>query len=178
MQGDRSAQVEPTRYEGRKSDRDRAVLERMVTLWREDPRYGYMRRVWALLRREGRPVDKKRAHRLWREGGLEVPEGEQHKRRRRRLLPGGNENGCTRRRAEHEDHVWSYDFVMDLTEEGRRPKMMPVVEEYTRECPSIDVERSITAEDVVATLASPFGSRDEPAHIRSDNGPEFIAKEL
>ena len=65
---------------------------------------------------------------------------------------------------------------MDLTEDGRRLKMMPVVDEYTRECLSIDVERSITAEDVVDTLASLFRSRGEPAFIRSDNGPEFIAK--
>lgn len=68
-------------------------------------------------------------------------------------------------------------FVMDLTEDGRRLKMMPAVDEYTRECLSIDVERSITAEDVVATLASLFRSRrSEPTFIRSDNGPEFIAK--
>jgi putative transposase len=145
----------------------------MVVLSRENPRYGY-RRVWALLRREGWPVNKKRVHRLWRKEGLKVPEGKQHKRRR--LLLGGSENGCTRRRAEHKDQVWSYDFVMDLTEEGRRLKMMPVVDEYTRECLTIDVERSITAEDVVATLTSLFGSRGEPAYIRSDNGPEFVAK--
>jgi putative transposase len=144
----------------------------MVTLSRENPRYGY-RRVWALLRREGWPINKKRVHRLWRQEGLKVPE-KQHKRRR--LLLGGSENGCTRRRAEHKDHVWSYDFVMDLTEEGRRLKMMPVVDEYTRECLSIDVERSITAEDVVASLTSLFCSRGEPTFIRSDNGPEFIAK--
>jgi putative transposase len=160
------------RYEGRKSDRDRALLERMVTLSWENPRYGY-RRVWALLRREGWQLNKKRVHRLWRKEGFKVPE-KQHKRRR--LLLGGSENGCTRRRAEHKDHVWSYDFVMDLSEEGRRLKMMPVVDEYTRECLSIDVERSITAEDVVATLTSLFLSRGEPAYIRSDNGPEFIAK--
>jgi putative transposase len=119
--------------------------------------------------------NKKRVHRLWRKEGFKVPE-KQHKRRR--LLLGGSENGCTRRRAEHKDHVWSYDFVMDLTEEGRRLKMMPVVDEYTRECLSIDVERSITAEDVVATLTSLFLSRGEPAYIRSDNGPEFIAKAI
>jgi putative transposase len=160
------------RYEGRKSDRDRALLERMVTLSRENPRYGY-RRVWALLRREGWPVNKKRVHRLWRQEGLKVPEMQ---RKRHRLLLGESENSCTRRQAEHKDHVWSYDFVMDLTEDGRRLKMMPVVDEYTRECLSIDVERSITAEDVVSTLASLFLSRGEPAYIRSDNGPEFIAK--
>jgi putative transposase len=160
------------RYAGRKAQRDRCLAERIVELSRENPRYGY-RRVWALLRREGWPVNKKRVHRLWRQEGLKVP-GKQHKKRR--LLLGESENGCTRRRAEHKDHVWSYDFVMDLTEDGRRLKMMPVVDEYTRECLSIDVERSITAEDVVVTLASLFRSRGEPAFIRSDNGPEFIAK--
>jgi transposase InsO family protein len=142
----------------------------MVELSRENPRYGY-RRVWALLRREGWLVNKKRVHRLWRKEGLKVPDSQ---RKRRRLL-GDAENSCTRKRAEHLNHVWSYDFVMDESEGGRRLKMMPVVDEYTRECLSIDVERSITAEDVVSTLASLFRSRGEPAFIRSDNGPEFIA---
>jgi putative transposase len=163
------------RYAGRKAQRDRRLAKRMVELSRENPRYGY-RRVWALLRREGWPVNKKRVHRLWRQEGLKVP-GKQRKRRRLLLL-GKSENGCTRRRAEHKDYVWSYDFVMDLTEDGRRLKMMPVVDEYTRECLSIDVECSITAEDVVDTLASLFRSRGEPAFIRSDNGPEFVAKAI
>jgi putative transposase len=149
---------------GRKAERDRPLLKRMIALSRENHRYGY-RRVWALLRREGWPVDKKRVHRLWREEGLKVPE----KQRKRRRLPilGQSENGCTRRRAEHKDHVWSYDFVMDLTEKGRRLKIMPVVDEYTRECLSIDVERSITAEDVVETLTSLFRRRGEPSFIRA-----------
>ena len=163
------------RYVGSKTQRDRRLAERMVRLSQENPRYGY-RRVWALLRREGWLVNKKRVHRLWREEGLKVPE-KQHKRQRLPIL-GQSENGCTRRRAEHKDHVWSYDFVMDLTEEGRRLKMMPVVDEYTRECLSIDVERSITAEDVVETLASLFCRRGEPAFIRSDNGPEFVARAI
>ena len=122
-------------------------------------------------------MNKKRVHRLWRKEGLKILEGKQRKRRRLLLL-GGSENSCTRRRATHLNHVWSYDFVMDLTEDGRRLKMMPVVDEYTRECLSIDVERSITAEDVVETLASLFSQRGEPAFIRSDNGPEFIAKAI
>ena len=99
-------------------------------------------------------------------------------KQRKRPRLGDAENGCTRKRTEHLNHVWSYDFVMDETEEGRRLKMMPVVDEYSRECLSIDVERSITAEDVVSTLASLFGSRREPAFIRSDNGPEFVAKAI
>jgi putative transposase len=121
----------------------------MVTLSRENQRYGY-RRVWALLRREGWQLNKKRVYRLWREEGLKVPEGKQHKRRL--LLLGQSENSCTRRGAEYIGHLCSYDFVMDLTQEGRRLKMMPVVDEYSRESLSIDVGRSITAEDVVETL--------------------------
>lgn len=155
---------------GRKAGKDRALLERMVALSADNPRYGY-RRVWALLKREGWMVNKKRVHRMWREEGLRVPE----KQRKRRRLSGG-ENGCARRRAEHKDHVWSYDFVMDSTEDGRRLKMMPIVDEHTRECLALEVERSITAEGVVAALARLFHRRGEPAFIRSDNGPEFIAK--
>jgi transposase InsO family protein len=147
----------------------------MIELSRANPRYGY-RRVWAMLRREGWRVNKKRVHRLWRKESLKVPEGKQ--RKRRRLLEGTSENGCTRRRAERRNHVWSYDFVMDETEDGSRLKMMPIVDEYSRECLSIEVERSITAEDVVSTLASLFCQKGEPAFIRSDNGPEFIAKAI
>jgi putative transposase len=66
--------------------------------------------------------------------------------------------------------------VMDRTEDGRTLKMMPVVDEYSRECLYIEVERSISAEEVVKTLAALFAHRGEPAFIRSDNGPEFIAK--
>jgi putative transposase len=164
------------RYEGRRADRDRPLLERMIALSRENPRYGY-RRVWALLRWEGWPVNKKRVHRLWRKEGLKVLD-KQRKRRRLPILLGTSEDSCTRRQATHPNHVWSYDFVMDLTEGGRRLKMMPVVDEYSRECLSIDVERSITAEDVVSTLASLFRQRGAPAFIRSDNGPEFVAKTI
>ena len=92
---------------------------------------------------------------------------------------GNSENGTKRKRAEHRDHVWSYDFVIDRTEDGRRLKMMPIVDEYSRECLAIEeVHRSITAEDVVRTLASLFERRGEPSFIRSDNGPKFIAKDL
>jgi putative transposase len=161
------------RYVGRKARKDWVLAERLLALSRENPRYGY-RRAWALLRREGWKVNKKRIQRLWREEGLKVPGGKQ--RKRRRLAEGGGENGCTRKRAGHKDHVWSYDFVMDRTEDGRTLKMMPIVDEYSRECLSIKVERSITSEEVVKTLAALFARRGEPAFVRSDNGPEFIAK--
>jgi putative transposase len=103
-----------------KAGKDAALVERSIALSRENPRYGY-RRVWALLRREGWKVNKKRVQRLWREAELKVPTKE---RKRRRL--GSSENGCTRRRAEYIDHVWSYDFAMDATEDGRRLKVMPI----------------------------------------------------
>lgn len=128
------------------------------------------------MRREGWRVNKKRVHRLWKEEGLKVPD--KQRKRRRLIVEGASENGCARRRAEHKDHLWSYDFVMDRTENGRRLKIMPVVDEYTRECLAIEVERSITASDVIATLARLFEEREEPRYIRSDNGPEFVAAAL
>ena len=149
-------------------------MRRMVDLSTENPRYGY-RRAWALLGREGWAVNKKRVQRLWREAGLKVvPAKKVHKRRRL----GTSENGCTRRRAQYIDHVWSYDFAMDQTEEGRRLKVMPIVDEYSRECPALEMERSITAEGVVEILDRLFAERGEPAYIRSDNGPEFVAEAI
>jgi putative transposase len=151
-------------------DGEKALVGRMLGLAREHPRYGY-RRITALLRREGWSVNRKRVHRLWRREGLKVP---QIQRKRRRL--GCSENSCTRRRAERPNHVWSYDFVHDQTADGRRLKILPIVDEYTRECLTIEVERSMTAEDVGSTLEYLFEMRGEPGHIRSDNGPEFIAE--
>ena len=130
------------RYISTKAEIDTALMQRMVALSRENPRYGY-RRVWALLRREGWAVNKKRVRRLWREEGLKVPTKE---RKRRRL--GASDNGSARRQAEHKNQVWSYDFAMDATEDGRRLKMMPIVEEYSRECLALETERSITAESL------------------------------
>ena len=160
------------RYVSVKAVEDAALSEMMVALSKENPRYGY-RRVWALLRREGWAVNKKRVQRLWREADLKVPAKE---RKRRRM--GASENGCTRRRAEYIDHIWSYDFAMDATEDGRRLKVMPIVDEYSRECLALEMERSITAEDVVEVLDRLFTERGEPDYIRSDNGPEFIAEAI
>ena len=129
--------------------------------------------MWALLRREGWEVNKKRVQRLWKEADLKVP-AKQHKRRR----VSSSQNGCTKRRAEYVDHLWSYDFAMDSTEDGRRLKVMPVVDEYTRECLSLEGQRSIKALGVIDTLRRLFIERGEPDYIRSDNGPEFIAEAI
>lgn len=161
------------RYGGKRAGIDQALSCRMSELSGGNPRYDY-RRVWALLRREGREVNKKRVLRLWREQGLKVP-CKQHGRRR---LVGSGENGVGRRRAEYPGHVWSYDFAMDATEDGRRVKLMPVVDEYTRECLALVGERSIRVRDVVDTLRRLFIERGAPVYIRSDNGPEFIAEAI
>jgi transposase InsO family protein len=158
------------RYVGAGREREEELLLRMRALARENPRYGY-RRIRALLRREGWAVNLKRVHRLWRREGMKVP---QVQRKRRRL--GRSENGCARRRSERPDHVWSYDFIHDQTADGRGLKMLPVVDEFTRECLTIEVERHLTARDVVSTLEYLFEVRGEPEFIRSDNGPEFIAE--
>ena len=115
-------------------------------------------------------MNRKRVQRLWRREGLKVP---QKQRKRRRL--GHSGNSCTRRKAGHVNHVWSYDFVLDQTSDGRRLKLLPVVDEFTRECLAIEVERRLTATDVVNTLKYLFELRGAPAFVRSDNGPEFIA---
>lgn len=145
------------------------MCDRLVALSRRYPRYGY-RRIWALLRRQGWRVNRTRVQRLWRQEGLRVPQAQ----RKRRCL-GSRENGCTRLRAAHKNQVWSYDFLMDQTEDGRRLKLLPVLDEFTREAHAILVKRRITAEDVVGLLASLFRVHGEPAYLRSDNGPEFVA---
>jgi putative transposase len=83
------------------------LVKRMLELVRQHPRYGY-RRIWALLRREGWRVNRKRVHRLWRQQGLKVP---REQRKKRRL--GSSANSCVRRPAEHKDHVWAWDLSGD-----------------------------------------------------------------
>jgi putative transposase len=158
------------RYKPKKPDRDRALVKRMKKLRRKHPRYGY-RRIWVQVVREGWRVNVKRVHRLWKEAGWQI----RSKAKKKRRL-GSSENGCTQLRAEHRNHVWSYDFVFDRTEDGRQLKFLPILDEYTRECLTIEVERSITGQDVVDTLAYLFQVHGEPEFIRSDNGPEFVAK--
>ena len=137
-----------------------------------NPRAGY-RMITALLRREGWLVNRKRVHRLWKQAGLQVPK-KQHKRRRL----GISQNGCVRLKASCPNHVWSLDFLFDTTEDGRQLKFMPIIDEYTRECLSIVVGRSITSARVIEELERLFSLRGCPVNLRSDNGPEFIARAL
>lgn len=148
------------------------LVRRMLELVGDHPRFGY-RRIWALLRADGWRINRKRVYRLCRQEGLKVPV----KTRKRRRL-GTSENGCIRRRAEHKDHVWAWDFIHDRTCDGRALKWFSMIDEYTRECLALEAARSITSEDVMEVLMRLLWSRGAPAHIRSDNGPEFIANEI
>ena len=153
----------------RASDYEKRLVARIIDLACQFGRYGY-RRITALLKREGWKVNHKRVERIWRQEGLKVPQ-KQPKRRRLWL----NEGSCVRLRAEYENHVWSYDFVADRTHDGRPIRMLTVIDEYSRECLAIDVERRLRSDDVIYRLEQLFIERGVPAHIRSDNGPEFTA---
>jgi putative transposase len=148
------------------------LVRRMLELVGRRPRYGY-RRIWALLRREGWRVNRKRVYRLWRKQGLKVPK----KQRKKRRL-GSGVNGCVRRPAQHKNHVWAWDFLHDRTSDGRALKWFTLVDEFTRECLALEVRRGMTAGAVKEVLAGVVRDRGAPRHIRSDNGPEFIAKAI
>jgi transposase InsO family protein len=131
------------------------------------PSYGY-RHVTAVMRREGYRVNRKRIYRLWRQEGLQLPRRTAHKRR-------VGERGEVKRRAEYPNHVWSYDFLEDHTERGGKLRFLTILDEFTRECLTIYVARSIPARRVIDLLGWLLVTRGRPHHLRSDNGPEFIA---
>ncbi len=160
------------RYRPRRAVEEPRLVQRMLALVAEHPRYGY-RRMWALLRREGWRVNRKRIWRLWRREGLKVP---QQTRRKRRL--GNGANGCGRRRAAGKNDVWAWDFIHDRTTAGRSLKWLSVVDEYTRECLVLHVDRRLPATKVWEVLVELFKRRGLPRHLRSDNGPAFIAQFL
>ena len=133
-------------------------------------RYGY-RKIAALLRDAGWLVNDKRVERVWLREGLKVPR--KQPRRGRLWL---NDGSCIRLRPEHRNHVWSYDFVEERTHDGRKFRMLNVVDEFTHECLAIRIARKLKAVDVIDVLSELFILRGIPGHIRSDNGPEFVAK--
>ena len=161
------------RYHRRKPDDDRRLIEELRRWCEWQPRFG-SERVHRMLLGTGWRVNFKRVHRLWKQEHFQVPV----KQRKRRRLPGHSANGCVRHKALHRNHVWSYDFLVDRTEDGRQLKLLVVIDEFTRECLAAEVGRTFTARDVMLTLQYLFAVRGAPQHVRSDNGPEFIAKEL
>jgi putative transposase len=157
------------RYQAHPVEDEGKLVAEILELVRLHPRYGY-RMITAKLRQRGWRVNAKRVYRIWRREGLKVP---QKKRKKRRL--GSSENSVIRRRSAGMNDVWCWDFIFDRTSNGSALKWLSIVDEFTRENLCLKVDRSITSEDVIDTLAELFAIRGLPNHIRSDNGPEFIA---
>jgi putative transposase len=153
---------------------DKQLTEDIIALATKFGRYGY-RRITALLNNSEMSwgVNHKRLERIWRREGLKVPQ-KQPKRGRLWL----NDNSCIRLRPEHKNHVWSYDFMVERTTNGRAFRILNTIDEFTRECLAIRVARKISSQDVIDEFFKLFIFRGIPEHIRSDNGPEFTAKEV
>jgi transposase InsO family protein len=146
------------------------MKQRIIELSEAHPRYGY-RRICALLRREGQRVNPKRVQRIRRQEGLQVRKNQRAARR----------VGISRvlsRRAERADHVWSWDIIHDQTEAGSALRILTLIDEYTKQCLAIEVGRSIRPVDAIRVLDGAIEPYSQPEHIRSDNGPEFIAEAI
>jgi len=157
------------RYVANSRSDEGALTTDIINLAGQYGRYGY-RRITAMLHQKGWQVNHKRVERIWRREGLKVPQ-KQPKRGRLWL----NDGSCIRRRPEHRNHVWAYDFVQDRTHDGRAFRILTVIEEYTRECLALKVARRLRSVNVLETLADLFILKGIPENIRSDNGPEFTA---
>lgn len=156
------------RYAARKPGEEVELVRMIHELAVRHGRYGY-RRVTVLLKREGWKVNHKRVHRIWKAEGLSLP----LKRPRRRRA---GQAGEIVNKAEYPNHVWSYDFVEDRTERGGKLRVLVIIDEFTRECLAISIRPSIPASVVVDVLKWLFLTCGTPEYIRSDNGPEFVAK--
>jgi len=148
---------------------DGAVVRKLRRIARRYKRYGY-RRAWAVLVRQGERINPKRVYRIWKEEGLA--------RRTRKRKPRGKRKGSVPLQAEYPNHVWTYDFMEDATLDGRKLRILTLIDEYTRESLALEVERRMPAKAVIAVLKRPFAEHCLPAYLRSDNGPEFVAKAI
>jgi transposase InsO family protein len=157
------------RYKTNQPDKDKALTAEIKKLAGKHKRYGY-RMITAKLRQAGWLVNHKRVQRIWQKEGLQVPY-----RRKWKKSEGSSKNSCSVKKSEFINHVWTYDFISDQTQDGRRLKFLTVLDEYTRESLAIEPDRSIRAKDVISVLEYLFMVRGVPGYIRSDNGPEFIA---
>jgi putative transposase len=156
-------------YASRMAERDVLLMKAMTAFAAQYPRYGY-RRIAVFMERQGHTMSPERAYRLWNKAGLQVPRKRPRKRiaaaRPRPQAPVGP------------NEVWAYDFVFDACANGQQLKCLTIVDEYTRECLAIDVAGSIRSGRVIEVLARLVSERGAPAHLRSDNGPEFVSKAL
>src|SRR5271167_4507260 len=146
------------------------LRQRLRALSDEHPRYGY-RRIAALLRQEGWRVGKRQVRRLRRAEGLRVPPT------RRKLVRRGRSTGLPTK-ATHKNQVWTWDFIADATVRGGTLRMLTVLDEYTRECHVLRADRALKSGDVINLVKGAIAQHGAPEYIRSDNGAEFIAKEL
>jgi putative transposase len=160
------------RYRPTQREDEDALTQAIVTLASQYGRYGY-RRITALLQRAGWQVGKDRVERIWRREGLKVPK--KQKAKGRLWL---NDGSCVRLRPTHSNHVWSYDFVSARTHDGRSVRILNLIDEHSRECLLIRAERRWSSAKVIGALADVMVMKGVPEHIRSDNGPEFVAKDL
>ena len=160
------------RYVSQPREDESALTAALTRLASQYGRYGY-RRIHALLRAEGWQVSHSRVWRIWRLEGLKVPH-KQPKRSRLWL----NDGSCIRLSPQHRNHVWSWDFVFDRTQDGRVLKLMVVIDEYTRRCLAIHVARRIRSKEALQVFADLIIRHGTPEYIRSDNGPEMVAKNL
>ena len=152
-----------------RADED-ALTGAIIALGSKYGRYGY-RRITSLLRTSGWQVGCDRVQRIWRREGLKVPR--KHRPRGRLWL---NDGSCIRLRPTHCNHVWSYDFVEAQTHDGRRIRLLTLIDEFTRECLAIRVARRINSLGVIETLADVMLTKGIPEHIRSDNGAEMTSR--
>jgi putative transposase len=146
------------------------LTQAVIGLASQYGRYGY-RRITSLLNDAGWPVGTDRVQRIWRCEGLKIP-----KKQRPRGRLWLNDGSCLRLRPERRNHVWSYDFVEAQTHDGRKVRLMTLIDEFTRECLAIRVARRINSLGVLETMAEVMLTRGVPEHIRSDNGAEMTAK--
>jgi len=144
----------------------------VIALASQYGRYGY-KKIAALLQITGWKVSRDRVEQIWRREGLKVPKKQ---RPRRRLWL--HDGSCIRLRPERANHVWSYDFVSARTQEGRKLRILTLIDEYTRECLALRVARRLNSHDVMETLSDAMLWKGVPEHLRSDNGPEFVTKPL
>jgi putative transposase len=156
------------RYTSRMSVRDEELGRELEAIAARHPRYGH-RFAWALLRRREWKVNRKRVRRVWRSLGLMVS------RRRRKKIRTGRPRVLA---PTGPNQVWAYDFVHDRCGNGQSLKILTVVDEWTRQCLAIEVAGSLDAARVIAVLERLFAQYGAPAVLRSDNGPEFIARAL
>lgn len=147
-------------------DRDVALRSKLTELARQKPRYGY-RRLGVLLERDGEVVNHKRLRRIYREAGLGV------RRRERKRLERGRVGMPLMRRRNQE---WSIDFVSDALATGRAIRTLTVLDEFTKECPAIEVDSSLSGERVTRVLDRVIEERGRPEGLRLDNGPEFTSR--